>query len=64
MSTPEEHTQGKDEARKALAESQRSSRRTDSLIADTRAALDRVRRVSEPNHFTDKMRRLIRGTAA
>lgn len=61
--TPDETTSGIDEARKALAESRRSSRRADTLIADTRAALESVRASRENNHFADKFRAIIRGAA-
>ncbi|MDQ2690358.1 MAG: hypothetical protein M3Y29_08810 [Chloroflexota bacterium] len=63
MSTPEENTQGREAARKALAESRRSSAKADRLIADTRAALDAVRASRERNHFADKFRAIIRGAA-
>lgn len=60
---PDENTSGVAEARKALAESRRSSVRADTLIADTRRALDRVRATREDNHFADKFRAIIRGAA-
>lgn len=59
----DENTSGIAEARKALADSRRSSRQADTIIADTRAALDRVRATREANHFADKFRAIIRGAA-
>lgn len=58
-----EQTSGREEARKAVRDSQRSSRRADTLIADTRQAIDRVREARETNHFADKFRAIIRGAA-
>ena len=63
MSTPDENTQDPTAARRALAESRRSSRRADSLIAESREAIETVRQVRQSNHFADKFRAIIRGAA-
>lgn len=63
MSIPEENTQGREAARRALAESRRSSRRADTLIAESREAIEHVRQVRQTNHFADKFRAIIRGAA-
>lgn len=63
MSTPDENTQGREAARRALAESRRSSRRADTLIAESREAIEQVRQVRQTNHFADKFRAIIRGAA-
>ena len=61
--TPEENTQGREAARRALAESRRSSVRADKLIAESREAIEQVRQVRQTNHFADKFRAIIRGAA-
>lgn len=61
--TPDDNRNDIDEARKALAESRRSTRRADILIADTRQSLDLVRVTRETNHFADKFRAIIKGMA-
>lgn len=59
---PDENTSGLRDARKALAESRRSNKRADTLIAETREQLDKVRQSREDNHFADKFRAIIKGT--
>jgi hypothetical protein len=56
------HTNGRAEARQALAESRESSQSADRLILETQAALAKVRASREQNHFTDKFRAVIRGS--
>lgn len=56
-----ETTQGREEARRAVAASQRSSRRADTLIAETTAMLGLARAHRESNHFADKFRAIIQG---
>lgn len=63
MSIPDENTSGIDEARKALAESKRATRRTDRVIIDAKLAIGQVRQAHEGNHFADKFRAIIRGAA-
>lgn len=63
MSLPEENTQSRAAARRALIESQQSSRQADRLIAQSREAIDQVRQVRQTNHFADKFRSIIRGAA-
>lgn len=63
MTAPDENTQGRTAARRALAESRRSSRRADTLIAESREAIEHVRQVRQSNHFADKFRSIIRGAA-
>lgn len=62
MTTPEDNTAGKGEARRALEESRQAASRTDSLIADMRAALTIVREHAEPDYYVDRFRAIIRGT--
>ena len=59
----DENTSSPEEARKAVRDSQRASRRADTLIAETRAAIAQVREQRESNHFADKFRAIIRGAA-
>lgn len=59
----DENTSGREEARKVLRESQRSSRRADILIAATRQSVGQVREAREANHFADKFRAIIKGIA-
>lgn len=61
MSPIDENTSGRTEARKALAESRRSSKQDDRLIAAAQAVLGQVREAREANHFADKFREIIRG---
>lgn len=60
---PEENTIDTYGARQALDAARASSRRADTLIAETREQLDRVRQTREENHFADKFRAIIRGAA-
>jgi len=60
-SIPPEQTGDLDAARRALAESRRDAKRTDAVVADTAATLERVREVYEANNFTAKFRAIIRG---
>jgi len=61
MTTPNEYTSGKGEAKAALAESRLASRRADTLISEARVTLDAVRVSRENNHFADKFRVIIQG---
>jgi len=63
MSNPEENTIDPRAARRALAESRRSSRRADTLIAESREAIAAVRLARQDNHFADKFRAIIKGAA-
>lgn len=63
MSPIDENTSGKSAALKALSDSKRLSRQTDSMIATARETLDQVRQSREENHFANKFRRIIRGAA-
>jgi hypothetical protein len=63
MSSSDENTQGREAARRALAESRRSSSQADRLIKATRTELDKVRASRETNHFTNKFRAILRGAA-
>lgn len=54
-------TSGKDEAIKALAESEASNRAVDALLADIQKSFDLVRMHRESNHFADKFRAIIQG---
>lgn len=60
---PDEATLDRDGARNALASARASSRRADTLINETRSSLSVVRSYRETNHFADKLRATIRGTA-
>lgn len=51
-----------EEARKALADSRRSSRETDSVVNDAGAVLAQLRAI-QPDHLADRLREIIRGAA-
>jgi hypothetical protein len=58
--TPSDNTAGRDDARRALEESQRANRRADSLINETRRTLAAV--ANSRDHYTDSLRAIIRGS--
>jgi len=61
MTTPDETTSGKTAARRALIESRRAASRTDSIIAEARAATASVQESRQRNHYADKFRAIIQG---
>jgi hypothetical protein len=57
-----EHTSGREEARRARDEARSASYRLDSLLESIRTGpLAQMRESRERNHFADKMRAIIRG---
>jgi len=57
-----EQTAGREEARRARAEARTASKRIDALLEAVRTGpLAQIRESREQNHYTDKMRRIIRG---
>lgn len=61
MTPVDENTSGREEARRAVEESQRLARKADRLIATTRGSLGQMRHLRETNHFTEKFRKIIQG---
>jgi hypothetical protein len=60
---PDENTSGREDARKAVQAARASSRRADTLIANVGRDLGLARAHRESNHFADKFRDIIRGSA-
>lgn len=57
-----EHTAGREEARRARDEARSASKRIDALLDTIRTGpLAQIRASREQNHYADKMRRIIRG---
>ena len=57
-----EHTAGRDEARRARDEARSASHRIDVLLDSIRSGpLRQMRESREQNHFAQKMRTIIRG---
>jgi hypothetical protein len=57
-----EHTAGREEARRAREEARSASHRIDTLLDRIRTgSLAELRANRERNHFADKMRAIIRG---
>lgn len=63
MSAPDESTLTPEAVRKALAESRRSKRSTDTVVQRAAAAFDRARHLGERNGFTEGVKALLRGAA-
>lgn len=59
----DEHTSGRDEARRALAESRASSRQADKLIERSAIVTALIEAHNAPDHFVDRLRETIRGTS-
>lgn len=59
MAVPE-NTSGRTEARQALADAHRSSAVADRMIAESRELLGQVRANRLENHYTQKLREIIR----
>lgn len=59
---PDERTLTPEQARRALAESRRARRRTDSIVERAAAALATSRDLGERNGFTEGVKALLRGT--
>lgn len=59
----DETTDGPDllRAQKALADAKRSQRQTDKVVSESRGALNTLKELHTENHFTDKLRLIIRG---
>lgn len=64
MSTPDENTLSPTDARRALSESRRSRRTTDSVVERAAATFDRAKYLGERNGFTEGIQALLRGNAA
>lgn len=58
-----EQTSGKNEARRALAETRRSAVRSTSVVAEVAASLAIVREAYATDYIADKIRDIIRGAA-
>jgi|GEM_PF-5030881 hypothetical protein len=57
-----EHTAGREEARRARDEARSATKRIDALLDTIRTGpLAQIRASREQNHYADKMRRIIRG---
>lgn len=57
-----EHTAGREEARRARDEARSATKRIDALLDSIRTGpLAQIRASREQNHYADKMRRIIRG---
>jgi hypothetical protein len=57
-----EHTAGREEARRAREEARSATARIDALLDTIRTGpLAQIRASREQNHYADKMRRIIRG---
>lgn len=57
-----EHTAGREEARRAREEARSATRRIESLLDAIRSGpIAEIRASRERNHYADKMRRIIRG---
>lgn len=62
---PDETTgSGREASLQAWRESQRAMKRTRKVVDDVNAQTERARQVYAANHFTEKLRHLIRGTGA
>jgi len=62
MTTINDAASGLAASRRAVRDSERSSRQADTLIAEAQASVKQVREARESNHFADKFRAIIRGT--
>ncbi len=60
----DETTSGIDEARAAVRAARAGARRTDTVVANTRARIAETNDVRKSNHFADKLRAIIQGAAA
>ncbi len=57
----DETTNGRDDARKAVADAKESSRHTDKLIRETHENLSWISARAERNHFKDTFAHILRG---
>lgn len=61
--TPDENTLTPDAAKRALAESRRAARQTDTIVQRAAAALTTSRELGNRNGFTEGVKALLRGAA-
>ena len=62
MSVPSESTAGREEVRRAIAQTRRNVRETDNVVSSTAVTLERLRAVNT-DHLADRLRDIIRGAA-
>jgi hypothetical protein len=62
MSGIPENTAGRQEARKALAETRRSRRTAQRWLDEADRQIEKLRTARAENHFTEGVRRMLRGT--